>query len=142
MALARKMIIPILTKEQEEELKTYCLVNNWEFEISESVNADNVPTVVKKRKQNPKPPKDVQWTPKKKDHRKKQVAACIHNHTLDYKLSSVCEEKNTTETFPDECPHCYCVPCITTYPQAWLGEGQPPRAGNNEIGRASCRERV
>lgn len=32
-----------------------------------------------------------------------------------------------------ECIHCLCTPCVTTHRQAWLGKGNPPRAGNNLI---------
>ena len=35
----------------------------------------------------------------------------------------------------DECHHCYCRPCITTYRQRWLGNGNPPRPGNNTLRR-------
>jgi hypothetical protein len=37
------------------------------------------------------------------------------------------------ETSPGrlECPYCFLDPCITTYRQRWLGDGQDARAGNN-----------
>ena len=33
----------------------------------------------------------------------------------------------------NECQHCYCTPCVTTFPQGWLGNGQQARPGNNLI---------
>jgi hypothetical protein len=33
----------------------------------------------------------------------------------------------------EECPHCFCQPCVTTNRQHWLGRGQAARAGNNLV---------
>ena len=35
------------------------------------------------------------------------------------------------EPDPEACPHCYLNPCVTTFRQGWLGNGQGPRNGNN-----------
>ena len=57
----------------------------------------------------------------------KNVEACAPKNTSGAKLHSTA--KNCTASsapapaaLGDECPHCYCSPCITAYPQAWLGE--------------------
>lgn len=39
-----------------------------------------------------------------------------------------------------ECIYCYCTPCVTTYPQRWLGPGQRPKPGNNSIRKKIYKE--
>ena len=43
--------------------------------------------------------------------------------------------QNIEDSETEECPHCFCRPCVTTYRQAWLGNGNPPMAGNNSLRR-------
>jgi hypothetical protein len=31
------------------------------------------------------------------------------------------------------CPYCFLTPCVTTYRQRWLGQGQAAQPGNNAI---------
>lgn len=37
------------------------------------------------------------------------------------------------EADQDRCLYCLCCPCVTSAPQSWLGNGHPPRPGNNLI---------
>ncbi|KAK3106286.1 hypothetical protein FSP39_016937 [Pinctada imbricata] len=44
------------------------------------------------------------------------------------------------EANPGECEHCFCVPCITTYTQAWLGSGAQPHMRNSAIRKVKYRK--
>jgi len=47
--------------------------------------------------------------------------------------ANVQEYQFSDEDALDRCPHCLVCPCVTSPPQAWLGEGNPPRPGNNLV---------
>lgn len=134
------MIIPILSLEQEEELKTYCQVNDWSYTI-EDRSADH-------GKSSMTGANSVQSddnTVSKKQKKRKTSSSTTCTKAYD-SLKLHCErptvpqpnvpgeiEEPALPIQEGECRHCLCAPCITTFPQAWLGLGQAPRPGNNGI---------
>ena len=139
MAESKKvMTIPIISTEQEEELRTYCSVNNWDYKIEEEsakcATDDKLLKVTTKRKSKPSKSQDI---PTQKRAKEKSAYCAAVERTSNARQS--CEsgdhdhEDVAALANEGECPYCLCSPCITTYPQAWLGQGQPPRAGNNTI---------
>lgn len=51
----------------------------------------------------------------------------------DVGMQQVQAAEPTIQAIPgtEQCPFCFCQPCVTTTRQQWLGQGQPPMPGNN-----------
>ena len=141
MSSCRKFIkIEILSEEQEAEITTICDWNNWRYELEcdTTEGSDNSAVL-----EPTPPPRDTQ------NQEEQGNAETIHDRDslidLGNKAKNIRQvaahkiqpESQTGQEHEDEregeCIYCFCLPCVTTYPQAWLGNGQPPRAGNNVI---------
>lgn len=136
MSTSLKFIkIPVTSEEQESMIRTLCDWNNWDYELCTEEGfgiSSGLDT------QAPPQPEtqmghgyeiEAEAAQPICDHESTQVtvAACSASQHVPDEAAECNEERE------GECPHCFCVPCITTHRQAWLGNGQAPRVGNNQL---------
>jgi hypothetical protein len=133
--------IAIQSEEQEAEILTLCDWNNWEYEVE--LNTAKEPSTPSKLQITGLPAIDSHTqqhdstggpsTATDDSTAEKEKAVKYDSFSISECLCNQQGEQEYQDKRDGECPHCFCLPCITTYQQAWLGNGQQPRAGNNII---------
>lgn len=109
-----------VTRSQQDALEQFMLFNDWEIEkveIHVQCSQNNADSIVSKE------PVCVQAcmpAPNQLDREQ-----CPQSAALGPAIQPV--------PGTDECPHCFCQPCVTAVRQRWLGQGQTARPGNNDI---------
>ena len=118
MAKAKKVWEIAVTEEQQEVIKGIFTFHGWDLEeLGERPLEQYIPTT-----------KESEYTPSTSSSGCGGAGDGDHGDSDDDYSD---DQDDSPALGPNHCQYCFLNPCVTTRHQAWLGNGQQPRAGNN-----------